>query len=144
MYCGMGVASWRRGRRRSPSLYYDDERPTPGSTLHPGIRIREALDRLQARGPDPRVRRRLRRRGRRRGVAQEALERGDDGGRLLRGGGRGDDLELRAAVGHGVDDASARVPWVAMPPEPKPRLRGVFHQWAFFVSLVAGAVLVAA
>jgi hemolysin III len=31
-----------------------------------------------------------------------------------------------------------------MPSEPKPRLRGVFHQWAFFVSLVAGAVLVAA
>jgi hemolysin III len=30
-----------------------------------------------------------------------------------------------------------------MPPESKPRLRGVFHQWAFFVSLVAGAVLVA-
>jgi hemolysin III len=30
-----------------------------------------------------------------------------------------------------------------MPPEPKPRLRGVFHQWAFFVSLVAGALLVA-
>jgi hemolysin III len=28
-------------------------------------------------------------------------------------------------------------------PEPKPRLRGVFHQWAFFVSLVAGGVLVA-
>jgi hemolysin III len=28
-------------------------------------------------------------------------------------------------------------------PEPKPRLRGVLHQWAFFVSLVAGAVLVA-
>ena len=31
-----------------------------------------------------------------------------------------------------------------MPPELKPRLRGVFHQWAFFVSLVAGAVLVVA
>jgi hemolysin III len=31
-----------------------------------------------------------------------------------------------------------------MPPEPKPRLRGVLHQWAFFVSLVAGALLVAA
>jgi hemolysin III len=30
-----------------------------------------------------------------------------------------------------------------MPPEAKPRLRGVFHQWAFVVSLVAGAVLVA-
>jgi hemolysin III len=29
-------------------------------------------------------------------------------------------------------------------PEPlKPRLRGVFHQWAFYVSLVAGALLVA-
>src|SRR4051795_2479546 len=31
-----------------------------------------------------------------------------------------------------------------MPTEIKPRLRGVFHQWAFFVALVAGAVLVAA
>jgi hemolysin III len=31
-----------------------------------------------------------------------------------------------------------------MASELKPRLRGVFHQWAFFVSLVAGAVLVAA
>jgi hemolysin III len=31
-----------------------------------------------------------------------------------------------------------------MATEPKPRLRGVFHQWAFVVSLVAGAVLVAA
>src|SRR3954454_7265362 len=31
-----------------------------------------------------------------------------------------------------------------MPSESKPRLRGVFHQWAFFVSLVAGALLVAA
>src|SRR3954465_15103993 len=31
-----------------------------------------------------------------------------------------------------------------MPTELKPRLRGVFHQWAFFVSLAAGAVLVAA
>jgi hemolysin III len=30
-----------------------------------------------------------------------------------------------------------------MATELKPRLRGVFHQWAFFVSLVAGAVLVA-
>jgi len=30
-----------------------------------------------------------------------------------------------------------------MPTEAKPRLRGVFHQWAFMVSLVAGAVLVA-
>ena len=32
----------------------------------------------------------------------------------------------------------------ATTPELKPRLRGVFHQWAFFVSLAAGAVLVAA
>jgi hemolysin III len=28
-------------------------------------------------------------------------------------------------------------------PEIKPRLRGVFHQWAFFVSIAAGALLVA-
>jgi hemolysin III len=31
-----------------------------------------------------------------------------------------------------------------MATEPKPRLRGVFHQWAFVVSVVAGIVLVAA
>jgi hemolysin III len=31
-----------------------------------------------------------------------------------------------------------------MPPELKPRLRGVFHQWAFVVSLAAGAALVVA
>jgi hemolysin III len=31
-----------------------------------------------------------------------------------------------------------------MTPAAKPRLRGVLHQWAFMVSLVAGAVLVAA
>jgi hemolysin III len=31
-------------------------------------------------------------------------------------------------------------PW---PVEPTPRLRGVLHQWAFVVSLIAGAVLVA-
>jgi hemolysin III len=31
-----------------------------------------------------------------------------------------------------------------MPPDPKPRLRGVFHQWAFVVSLAAGAALVVA
>jgi hemolysin III len=29
------------------------------------------------------------------------------------------------------------------PEPPKPRLRGVLHQWAFYVSLVAGALLVA-
>src|SRR4051794_27312724 len=46
-------------------------------------------------------------------------------------------------LGIGMDDASARVPWDVMPVEAKPRLRGVFHQWAFFVSLVAGAGLVA-
>jgi len=30
------------------------------------------------------------------------------------------------------------------PPLPKPRLRGVSHQWGFVVSLIAGAILVAA
>src|SRR5690349_18111983 len=50
-------------------------------------------------------------------------------------------------LGTRPDDASraaaGTVP--AMPTEPlKPRLRGVFHQWAFMVSLVAGAALVAA
>ena len=32
---------------------------------------------------------------------------------------------------------------VTTSPSLKPRLRGVFHQWAFFVSVVAGALLVA-
>jgi hemolysin III len=32
---------------------------------------------------------------------------------------------------------------MASPDPPKPRLRGVLHQWAFYVSLVAGALLVA-
>src|SRR3954453_6259648 len=31
---------------------------------------------------------------------------------------------------------------MASPDPPKPRLRGVLHQWAFYVSLVAGALLV--
>jgi hemolysin III len=35
-----------------------------------------------------------------------------------------------------------QVPGVPELPAVKPRLRGVLHQWAFFVSLVAGAVLV--
>jgi hemolysin III len=34
------------------------------------------------------------------------------------------------------------MPAIAEIPAVKPRLRGVLHQWAFFVSLVAGAVLV--
>jgi hemolysin III len=37
-------------------------------------------------------------------------------------------------------DVSAHIP--GKPSLPKPRLRGVFHQWAFFVSLAAGIVLV--
>ena len=37
------------------------------------------------------------------------------------------------------------VPPIATPPKlPKPRLRGVSHQWAFFVSVIAGAALVVA
>ena len=32
---------------------------------------------------------------------------------------------------------------MATPEPPKPRLRGVLHQWAFYVSLVAGGLLVA-
>src|SRR4051794_41537341 len=32
---------------------------------------------------------------------------------------------------------------MASPEPPKPRLRGVLHQWAFYVSLVAGGLLVA-
>src|SRR4051794_34009948 len=59
-----------------------------------------ALDALQQRGAVPRVGRRLDGRRRRRGLAQEALERGDDGSGLLGRGGRGDDLELGTAVGH--------------------------------------------
>jgi hemolysin III len=31
----------------------------------------------------------------------------------------------------------------AIPPLPRPRLRGVVHQWSFFVALIAGAALVA-
>ena len=31
----------------------------------------------------------------------------------------------------------------AIPPLPRPRLRGVVHQWSFFVALIAGATLVA-
>ena len=31
----------------------------------------------------------------------------------------------------------------ASPPLPRPRLRGVVHQWSFFVALIAGATLVA-
>jgi hemolysin III len=46
-------------------------------------------------------------------------------------------------LGTGVDHASARVASARMhAPEIKPRLRGVFHQWAFFVSVAAGALLV--
>ena len=51
-----------------------------------------------------------------------------------------DDLELRPAVGHRRGSCQRAVPWgCRMPTEVKPRLRGVFHQWAFLVSLVAGA-----
>ena len=32
---------------------------------------------------------------------------------------------------------------MSSPDQPKPRLRGVLHQWAFYVSLVAGGLLVA-
>jgi hemolysin III len=38
----------------------------------------------------------------------------------------------------------AAPPFVAASKLPKPRLRGVSHQWAFFVSLAAGAALVVA
>ncbi len=37
---------------------------------------------------------------------------------------------------------ASRPPLVQPPRMPKPRLRGVSHQWAFFVSLVTGAALV--
>ena len=84
----MCLASWRRGRRRSPA-----STPTTngaGADRHypQEFAVRGAVDRLQTRGADPRVRRRLDRRRRRRGVAQEALDGRDDGGRLLRRGGR--------------------------------------------------------
>src|SRR6478672_4365091 len=143
MYCGMSrLLACRAGAGRR--LHPDVERRAAGSTLPPEISVGVTIDRLQTCGADPRVRRRLGGRRRRGGVAQEALDGRDDGRRLLgRGGGR-DDLELRPAVGHlASDDASAGTVG-AMPTEAKPRLRGVFHQWAFMVSLVAGAVLVAA
>ncbi|HEY6780711.1 MAG TPA: hemolysin III family protein [Thermoleophilaceae bacterium] len=38
--------------------------------------------------------------------------------------------------------SEAARPLVTPPKLPKPRLRGVSHQWAFFVSVIAGAVLV--
>src|SRR3954453_12121282 len=100
MYCGMWLRLLASGPAQVAGLYTDDERATAISTLPPRIRVREAIDRLPARGADPRVRRLVDRRGRRRGVAQEALDRRDDGGRLLGRCGRGDDLELRPAVGH--------------------------------------------
>jgi hemolysin III len=37
---------------------------------------------------------------------------------------------------------ASRPPLIQPPSVPKPRLRGVSHQWAFFVSLVTGAALV--
>jgi hemolysin III len=40
--------------------------------------------------------------------------------------------------------AEAIPPIVTPPKLPKPRLRGVSHQWAFFVSVIAGAALVVA
>jgi hypothetical protein len=68
--------------------------------LNPALVARLALDGLQARRLHPAAgpHRRWRRRGR--GVAHEALERRHDGGRLLGRGGRRDDAQLRAAVGH--------------------------------------------
>src|ERR671929_1565489 len=115
MYCGMrmppglgpapvagftlttnGIAADRHTRRDSP----------------PRMELRLAVDALQAGGAHPRVLRGRRRRGRRRGVAQEALDGGDDGRGLLGRGGRGDDLELRAAVWHTppqTNPTSARV-----------------------------------
>ncbi len=50
--------------------------------------------------------------------------------------------------GHAAPDArrtvteASRSPLVPPPRIPKPRLRGVSHQWAFFVSLVTGTALV--
>src|SRR4051812_41446536 len=140
------------GRRRSPASHPDVERRGRESTLSPDVLPRVAVDGLQTGRADPlRLSRPPRRGGRRRwrGVTEEALDGGDDRGRLLgRGGGR-DDLELRAAVGHAPRMMSAGPASLGtvggVPPESlKPRLRGVFHQWAFVVSLIAGAVLVAA
>src|SRR3954469_3207918 len=144
MYCGMSVASGSRAgasrrslsRRRTAYREIDTTptnsrrgsgRPPPGARRGPtgsaapapapaAARCRAgSARRARRRRPPPRARRR---------------------GRRSRASGGG--------WAPGMDDASARVPWVAMPAELKPRLRGVFHQWAFFVSLVAGAVLVAA
>jgi hemolysin III len=48
------------------------------------------------------------------------------------------DPSIRPAVGGGAPGAAAAGPGVRV----KPRLRGVFHQYAFFVSLGSGALLV--
>ena len=48
-----------------------------------------------------------------------------------------DDL-LRPATSRGLQTPAAAVPEVQV----KPRLRGVFHQYAFFVSLASGTLLV--
>src|SRR5919204_7029636 len=90
-------------------VHRGDAWPVAGSTVAPGLgaqalapRVRVAprrralglaADRLEHRRALPRVARRGRGRGGRRGVAHEALDRRDDRGGLLGGGGRGDDLE---------------------------------------------------
>src|SRR5919199_4996383 len=145
MYCGMWSTSRVSGPAPVAGLYTDDERLWAGSTLPPGIRFGKAVDGLEAGGAHPRAERRGLRGRRRRGVAQEPLHRGDHRRGLLRRRGGADELEARTAVGHGADDASAAgtVDAMVSPGPLKPRPRGGLHQWAFYVSLVAGALLVA-
>jgi hemolysin III len=67
-------------------------------------------------------------------LGQARVEAGERLGAAREAAGRG----LSTARGHAQTAAEA----AAKALNQKPRLRGVFHQWAFFVSLAAGAVLI--
>src|SRR5215218_10429993 len=68
----------------------------------PGVVVRLSLDGLDAAGADPGVLGFLRRGGWGCGVAQELLDRGDDGSRLIQRRARAVQFQPRAAV-HGVE-----------------------------------------
>src|SRR4051794_11068330 len=73
--------------------------PAPGEAVAPRRGADDvALGAGQAGGADPRIDRRRGDGRRRRRVAHEALDGGDHGGGLLRGGAGRDDAQLRAAV----------------------------------------------
>src|ERR1700761_2827738 len=88
--------------RTSARSCQDEEAATSGLLLCPGRRFdRRAVDALLERRELPRIAARSGWGGMRRVLAHEALERRDDGGRLLRCGTRRDDAELRSPV-HGL------------------------------------------